>query len=77
MGCTGVSEGDSPTFLYLVSANHGINDPEDPAQPGWGRQYIRKGNSNHYVDGPGGLSISKWRAEYQAVFKERADWCIE
>lgn len=77
MGCTGVCEGDSPAFLYLVSANRRINDPEDPTQPSWGGQYVRKENTNHYVDGPGGSTISRWRAEYQKEFKERADWCIK
>ncbi len=77
MGCTGVCEGDSPTFLYLVSANRGINDPDDPTQPSWGGQYVRKANTNHFVDGPDGLSISMWRQDYQTEFKERADWCIE
>ncbi|MBN1482895.1 DUF1593 domain-containing protein [candidate division KSB1 bacterium] len=77
MGCTGVCEGDSPTFMYLVSANRGINDPEDPTQPSWGGQYVRKENTNHYVDGPGKTSISKWREDYQKEFQERADWCVE
>ena len=77
MGCTGVCEGDSPTFLYLVSANRGINDPEDPTQPSWGGQYKRKPGTSHYVDGPGGKSISKWRRDFQNEFRERADWCVD
>lgn len=77
MGCTGVCEGDSPSFLYLASANRGINDPEYPTQPSWGGQYVRKPNTNHYIDGPGGSSISKWRKDYQKEFQERADWCVE
>ncbi len=77
MGCTGVCEGDSPTFMHLVSANRGINDPEDPTQPSWGGQYARKAGTNHYVDGPGRESISKWRADYQKEFKELADRCIK
>ena len=77
MGCTGVCEGDSPAFLYLVSSNRGINDPEDPTQPSWGGQYVRKENTNHYVDGSGKTSISRWRENYQKEFKERADWCIK
>lgn len=77
MGCTGVCEGDSPTFLYLVSANRGINDPEDPTQESWGGQYKHKAGTNHYVDGPGGSSISKWRKDFQKEFAERADWCVE
>lgn len=76
MGCTGVCEGDSPTFLYLVSANRGINNPEDPTLPSWGGQYQRRPNTNHYVDGPGKSSISRWRREFQKEFQERADWCV-
>ncbi len=76
MGGPGVIEGDSPTFLHLISANRGINDPEDPTQPSWGGQYKRIDSTNHYVDGPGGSSISKWKNDFQAEFKERADWCV-
>ncbi len=76
MGCTGVCEGDSPSFLWLVSANRGVNDPDDPTQPSWGGQFIKDGDKNHYVDGPGRRSISRWRKEYQKEFAERADWCV-
>jgi hypothetical protein len=76
MGCSGMCEGDSPSFLHLVSAVRGLNDPEDPTQPSWGGQFKRDGTTNHYVDRPGGVSISKWRPDYQAEFQERADWCI-
>lgn len=76
MACTGVCEGDSPTFMYLVSANRGINNPEDPTQPSWGGQYKRKPDTNHYVDGPGGSSISRWRKDFQKEFAQRADWCV-
>jgi hypothetical protein len=76
MAGPGVIEGDSPAFLYLVSANRGINNPEDPTQPSWGGQYVRQGSTNHYVDGPGGSSISKWKREFQKEFAERADWCV-
>lgn len=73
----GVIEGDSPAFMHLISANRGINDPEDPSQPSWGGQYKRKEGTNHWVDGPGGSTISKWKDNFQAEFKERADWCVE
>lgn len=72
----GVIEGDTPSFLYLISAHRGINDPEDPTQPSWGGQYVRDGSTNHYVDGPGGSTISMWRDDFQAEFQERADWCL-
>ncbi|KAA5547260.1 DUF1593 domain-containing protein [Roseiconus nitratireducens] len=76
IGCTGVCEGDSPAFLWLVSANRGLNDPDDPTQESWGGQFKKDGEKNHFVDGPGPPSISKWRAEFQKEFAERADWCV-
>ncbi|MBN1559578.1 DUF1593 domain-containing protein [candidate division KSB1 bacterium] len=77
IGCTGVCEGDSPSFLWLVSANRGLNDPDDPTQPSWGGQFRRDGTTSHFVDGPGGSSISRWRPDYQAEFQQRADWCLD
>jgi hypothetical protein len=77
MGGPGVIEGDSPAFMHLIGANRGLNNPEDPTQPGWGGQYMRKPNTNHYIDGPGGSSISKWKNDFQAEFMERADWCVK
>jgi len=74
MGCSGICEGDSPSFLHLVSAVRGLNNPEDPMQESWGGQFKRDGTTNHYVDGPGRSSISKWRPQYQAEFAQRADW---
>jgi hypothetical protein len=74
MGSPGVCEGDSPSFLHLVSAVRGMNNPEDPTQPSWGGQFKRDGSTRHYVDGPGRSSVSKWRAEVQADFAQRADW---
>lgn len=73
MGSTGVAEGDSPTFLHLVSANRGVNNPEDPTQPSWGGQF-KLISGKHWGDGVGGSSISKWRKDYQAEFATRADW---
>ncbi|MCZ7436709.1 DUF1593 domain-containing protein [Micromonospora sp. WMMC241] len=77
-GCcvTGMQEGDSPSFLHLLSANRGMNNPEDPTQPSWGGQYRRDGSTNHWVDGPGGGTISQWRSQYQSSFAQRADWNV-
>jgi len=73
---SGVIEGDSPSFLYLVSANRGINNAEDPTQPSWGGQYIRVGKTNHFVDGVGKSTITKWSNDFQDDFKIRADWML-
>ncbi|MDR8389682.1 DUF1593 domain-containing protein [Aliifodinibius sp. S!AR15-10] len=73
----GVQEGDTPSFLYLVSAVYGINNPEDPSQESWGGQYAQRDTStNHWFDGPGPESVSKWREDYQEDFARRADWML-
>ena len=72
----GVIEGDSPSFLYLVSANRRINNPEDPTQPSWGGQYIRVDSTNHYIDGIGQSTITNWSDDFQTEFQERADWML-
>lgn len=75
-GTVGLKEGDTPSFLYLVSAARGMNNPEDPTQESWGGQYVRLGTTHHWVDGPGSTSISKWKSQYQADFALRANWMI-
>jgi len=72
----GVQEGDTPSFLHLVSAVRGLNDPEKPDQPSWGGQFVRPNPSrNHWFDDPADTqTVSRWRAEVQADFARRADW---
>lgn len=74
----GIWEGDSPSFLHLVSAVRGLNDPEKPDQPGWGGRFVRPDSSReHWFDDPaGGKSVSRWRGEVQADFACRADWML-
>ena len=73
----GVREGDTPSFLYLVSAVRGMNDPEKPDQESWGGQFVRPDPAkNHWFDGPGPESVYQWRAEVQADFARRADWML-
>ncbi len=36
-------EGDTPAFLYLVSAQLGLNDPLDPTQGSWGSRFASMG----------------------------------
>jgi beta-xylosidase len=76
MGVDGLKEGDSPSFMYLISAIHGMNNPEDPTQQSWGGQYVRSGTTNHWIDGVGASTVSKWKTYYQAEFAQRADWML-
>lgn len=74
----GMQEGDSPSFLHLVSAVRGLNDPERPdREGGWGGQYERRDPAtNHWYDGPGPDSIRRWLPDFQADFARRADWMV-
>jgi hypothetical protein len=74
----GVWEGDTPSFLHLVSAIRGVNDPEKPDQWGWGGKFIRPDPSKkHWFDDPiGGEAVWHWRPEFQKDFSERADHMV-
>jgi len=74
----GQQEGDSPSFLYLVSAVHGLNDPEKPNQESWGGKFVRPDSTkNHWFDDPAGTqTVSKWRLQVQEEFALRADWML-
>ena len=73
----GVMEGDSPSFMHLISANRGYNDPENPADEGsWGGTFQRHGKTNHWVS-CSGAGISAGRDEMQREFAERADWMVQ
>ena len=73
---SGVIEGDSPSFLHLVSGVKGINNPENPSQPGWGGQFIlAHPDKNHWIDHPDGQkTIWRWRADIQEDFARRSKW---
>ena len=72
----GMQEGDTPSFLYLVGAVRGMNDPEKPDQESWGGQYVRRDPAKkHWYDGPGPESIRKWLPEIQKDFATRMGWC--
>jgi hypothetical protein len=74
----GVWEGDTPSYLHLVSAVRGVNDPEKPDQGGWGGTFLRPDpEKNHWFDDPMGTkAVYRWRAEVQEEFKRRADWML-
>lgn len=75
----GVKEGDSPSFLHLVSGARGLNDPEQPDQPGWGGRFLRRDPArNHWTDDPAGpKTVWRWREQVQEDFAKRMDWCVD
>jgi hypothetical protein len=74
----GVWEGDTPSFLHLVSALRGVNDPERPDQAGWGGKFVRPDASKtHWFDDPAGTkTVFRWRPEVQSDLARRADWML-
>jgi hypothetical protein len=74
----GVWEGDTPSFLHLVSAVRGLNDSEKPDQGGWGGKFVRPDPSKkHWFDDPAGhRTVFRWRPQVQAEFALRADWML-
>ena len=74
----GVWEGDTPSYLHLISALRGVNDPEQPDQGGWGGKFVRPDpERNHWFDDPMGTkAVYMWRAEFQQEFARRADWML-
>lgn len=84
----GLKEGDTPSVLYIISKQpHNL---EDPTQSSWGGQFQKVG-PYHYQDVPEGWkqsndaneiekyanTIAKWRADYQADFAKRLQWCVK
>lgn len=74
----GVWEGDTPSYLHLVSAVRGVNDPEQPDQGGWGGQFVCPDpEKRHWFDDPlGPQAVYQWRAAVQQELQERADWML-
>ena len=74
----GVWEGDSPSFLHLVSGLRGVNNPEQPDQGGWGGKFVQTDpEKDHWFDDPiGAKAVYMWKADYQEEFKHRADWML-
>lgn len=75
-GC--LKEGDTPSWFFFLP--RGGNQPDDPSQPGWGGRFARQADG-WYRDMPASDSfdprttVSRWRAEFQADFAKRMQWC--
>lgn len=79
-----ISEGDSPSFLYLIDT--GLRSMEDPSYGGWGGRFSKDGSSlykNNVLDyNPyttqyeAQYSLSRWFSDMQNDFAARIDWCL-
>ena len=79
-----ISEGDSPSFLYL--ANNGLRSYEDPSYGGWGGRFGNFTGHRAINDAldynpvnkrfESVYSLSRWFDDMNNEFAARADWCI-
>ncbi len=78
-----LKEGDSPTFLFLLSPACGsVGNPDDPTLPSWGGRFRRPDPErypNYYtdLDEPAEqcqATINRWRVDYLSHWKERWAW---
>lgn len=79
-----ISEGDSPSFLYLI--DNGLRSMEDPSYGGWGGRFGADGEArwiNNVLDFDpytnryeSEYSLMRWFDDIQDDFAARADWCI-
>lgn len=77
----GIKEGDTTSFLYLIP--NGLGNPMQPAWGSWGGRFVQIGN--HYFDAKDTFdgvthewaSTYRWRADFQADFQARMDWCVK
>jgi hypothetical protein len=78
-----LKEGDTPTFLFLLSpVLGGVGDVYDPTQESWGGRFRRpepERHPNYYVDldEPAQVcqaTISRWRVDYLRDWKARWEW---
>ena len=74
-----ISEGDSPSFLYLVDT--GLRSLEDPSWGGWGGRFGADGiNSVADYDPYSGqfeasYTLTRWFDDLNNDFAARVDWC--
>ena len=84
-----ISEGDSPSFLYLI--DKGLRSLEDPSYGSWGGRFVRKRDNefNPAADywcsatdaceppmKPEAWQITRWAADWLSDFASRASWCV-
>ena len=82
-GKTGVKEGDTPSYFYVLP--DGLSDPEHPEWGNWGGRFQRSGHGNEYIPAEDRMrerfdmlyTIHRWRRAYQNSFEARMDWCVK
>lgn len=71
-------EGDTPAFLYLLSAQMGLNDPLNPDQGSWGGRFQPMGagfpEGYFHTCGVDVQELLRWKQAVKNDFAHRLDW---
>lgn len=73
-------EGDTPSFLYLLSANLGLNDPLEPTHGSWGSMF--KPMEKPFPDGyyhtcnVSNKELTRWVADAKSSFENRLKYSL-
>jgi hypothetical protein len=74
-------EGDTPAFLYLISASLGLNDPKQPSQGSWGTRFQAMPSSyprGYYTTcGVPQSELERWIPDAKNSFLARMKWATQ
>lgn len=74
-------EGDTPAFLYLISAALGLNDPLQPMQGSWGSMFRPMGDrfpDQYYATcGVEDHELNRWIPATRNSFLARLEWTVK
>lgn len=74
-------EGDTPAFLYLLSANRGLNDPYQPMQGSWGGLFVSMGDDfpegYFHTCGVEKKHLIQWVDDAKLSFKNRLNYSLK
>lgn len=77
----GGGEGDSPSFLYLISGNLGLNDPLKPGQGSWGSLFVPMGEpfpQGYYSTcGVEKAHLNRWVVDAKRSFENRLNYSLK
>jgi hypothetical protein len=74
-------EGDTPSFLYLISSMLGLNDHLDPTQGSWGSMFKPMGGSfperYYYTCDVPRNELLRWIPDATSSFMNRLRWSVK
>jgi hypothetical protein len=74
-------EGDTPSFLYLLSANLGLNNPLNPTHGSWGSMFKPMGkpfpDDYYHTCNVDVAELKRWVADAKSSFQNRLNYSLK